>query len=261
VLEDDFDLNELEEQGEDPRQRNALSELREFFEAHQGGVFFSRQLAVQEERYFHWITNRALRELKAQGAIGGESRRLSSGSPINLLWHRRNRYYRRKAAQLLGVVEQYADPNIGAAVGLHREMMVLEAFARCEFVMRGRNVRQSGQRVWTETEHNLDFIFERDGKSYGVEVKNTLPYMKYDEFQLKLRMCHFLGLNPIFAVRMMPKTWIFELSTAGGYAMISKYQLYPWTHKALARRVAVELGLPVDAPRAIFETTTNRLLD
>lgn len=138
--------------------------------------------------------------------------------------------------------------------------MVLEGFARCQFVMRGRNVRQYGGRTWTETEQNLDFIFERDGKGYGVEVKNTLPYMKYEEFRSKQRLCQFLGLRPIFAVRMMPKTWIFELNQAGGYGMILKYQLYPWTHKALARRVAEELGLPVDAPRALYEGTTNRLM-
>ena len=162
---------------------------------------------------------------------------------------------------LLSLVEEHADPNIGAALGLHGEIMVLEAFARCQFVMRGRNARQYGEKVWTETDHNLDFIFEKEGKGYGIEVKNTLPYMKYDGFLLSVRLCHFLGLRPIFAARMMPKTWIFELNAARGYAMILKYQLYPWTHKPLARTVATELGLPVDAPRALHEVTTNRLVE
>ncbi len=59
-------------------------------------------------------------------------------------------------------------------MGLHGEMMVLEGFARSEFVMRGRNTREFRGRLWIETENNLDFIFERDGQAYGVEVKNTL---------------------------------------------------------------------------------------
>jgi hypothetical protein len=158
-------------------------------------------------------------------------------------------------------VEEYADPNIGGAVGLHGEMMVLEGFARSEFVMRGRNTREFSGKCWTGSEHNLDFIFERDGKAYGIEVKNTLGYMEYEEFQLKIRMCDFLGIRPIFAARMLPRTWMAELIEAGGYGMVMKYQLYPWTHKDLARRVASELGLPVDAPRALHEGTMHRFLE
>jgi len=40
--------------------------------------------------------------------------------------------------------------------------------------------------------------------------------------------------------------------------MILKYQLYPWTHADLARRVARELGLPVDAPKALADGTMNK---
>jgi hypothetical protein len=118
--------------------------------------------------------------------------------------------------------------------------------------MRGRNVREFKGRLWAETENNLDFIFERDGQAYGVEVKNTLGYMEYEEFQVKIRLCQFLGIRPIFAARMLPRSWMTELIAAGGYGMIMKYQLYPWTHKELARRVAEELKLPVDAPRALY---------
>jgi len=59
---------------------------------------------------------------------------------------------------------------------------------------------------------------------------------------------------------MLPKTWINEVISAGGYAMILKYQLYPWTHVDLAKRVAKELGLPVDAPRALAEGTMDRFM-
>lgn len=113
-------------------------------------------------------------------------------------------------------------------------------------------------REWAETEHNLDFIFERDGRAYGVEVKNTLSYMDRKEFEIKIRLCETLGITPVFAVRMLPKTWAYELISRGGYAMILKYQLYPWAHIELARRVARELSLPVDAPKALAEGTMNR---
>jgi hypothetical protein len=43
--------------------------------------------------------------------------------------------------------------------------------------------------------------------------------------------------------------------------MILKYQLYPWTHVDLAKRVASELGLPVDAPRALSDGTMDRFMN
>ena len=110
------------------------------------------------------------------------------------------------------------------------------------------------------TAHNLDFIFERDGLTYGVEVKNTLGYMNDREFKTKIAMCVELGIKPVFAVRMIPKTWVREVVEAGGFALILKYQLYPWSHRELARRVAGTLELPVDAPRALEEGTMQRFL-
>jgi hypothetical protein len=177
-----------------------------------------------------------------------------------LLWHRNFRYYKREAKRVASVVDEYANPNIGAALGLHGELMVLEAFARAEFVMRGRETRGFRNRSWSKSDHDLDFVFERDGIAYGVEVKNTLGYMNYDELLLKIELCKYLNLRPVFVVRMMPKSWMFELIEAGGFGLILKYQLYPWTHKELGRHVARELGLPIDSPRAIQDGTMTRFL-
>ncbi len=138
--------------------------------------------------------------------------------------------------------------------------MILEGFARRQFVMRARNTNVFENIAWTETAHDLDFIFEKDGLAYGIEVKNTLGYMPYEELVVKIELCETLGLRPIFAVRMLPKTWAYEIVQAGGYALILKYQLYPWTHRELARRVREEFGLPVDAPRALGEGTMDRFV-
>ena len=59
----------------------------------------------------------------------------------------------------------------------------------------------------------------------------------------------------------MPKTWIQELQLKGGFALIIKYQLYPWTHKKLARKVARELEIPVDSPRVLKEITMKRFIN
>ncbi len=48
----------------------------------------------------------------------------------------------------MALVNEYADPNVGGALGLHGEAMVLEGFARNQFVMRARDVNEYGDRKW-----------------------------------------------------------------------------------------------------------------
>jgi len=245
----------------DEHEIEASERLRLFFDKNRNRVFFSRQLEViHEQEFFHWITSRAIRQLEAEGVIKSEKRQLRTGTLIKLIWHKSYRFQKRNAKSLVSLVEDYSDPNIGAFLGLHGETMVLEGFARHQFVMRGRNAREHDGKLWTMSNHELDFIFERDGVAYGLEVKNTLGYMDQEEFLLKIELCRSLEIRPIFVCRMLPKSWIYKLGIAGGFALILKYQLYPWTHHQLAKRVALELGLPVDAPRALAEGTMERFL-
>ncbi len=258
----DFEDEPIADRPPDPKEDEAYSELTAFFEKHREQVFFSRQIEIQyEDKYFHWVTNRAIRHLRDSGSIKGETRPLASTGTINLLWHKGNRYYRREAVKLIKLVNEYSDPNIAAAIGLNAELLVLEGFARHEFVMKAREAREYGGKVWVETGHDLEFVFERDGQAYGMEVKNALGYMDHKEFQTKIRMCAFLGIKPVFVARMMPKSWIREVGLVGGFALILKYQLYPQTHRDLAKRVQAELGLPVDAPRALAAGTVQRFVN
>lgn len=261
-MSDDFALDAVRGGDEgDPRQEAALEALDRLFDQQRDRVFFSRQLEVLlEADYFHWVTNRALRDLIAAGTIRDEERRLATGGSVHLMWHRSYRYFRREALTVVRLVEEYADPNIGAALGLQGEAMVLEGFAGKQFVMHGRNTRRFRDQVWTRSAHDLDFIFERDEIAYGIEVKNTLGYLDHDELQIKIELCREIGVRPLFAVRMLPKTWTKEVVDAGGFALILKYQLYPWGHRDLARRVRTELGLPVDAPRALEDGTMERFV-
>lgn len=258
---DDYTDFEPEELPEDPREGEARKDLEEFFEKNRDKVFFSRQIEVlHEDKYFHWVTNRAVRGLRESGVLRSEVRKLSTGGSIILNWHRSFRYYRRSAAQVVRLVEEYADPNIGAALGLHGESMVLEGFARSQFLMLGRDAKAFEGREWKISDHNLDFIFQKDGRVYGVEVKNTLGYMEYAELNAKVRECEYLKITPVFVVRMVPKTWVEEVRRSGGFTLILKYQLYPWSHRDLAKKVAQELGLPVDAPRALYDGTMKRFV-
>ena len=71
----------------DPIERSARESIQEFINANRQRVFFSRQLEVQnEDRFFHWITNRAIRDLESEGLLVSETRRLAAGGSIKLLW-------------------------------------------------------------------------------------------------------------------------------------------------------------------------------
>lgn len=79
--------------------------------------------------------------------------------------------------------------------------------------------------------------------------------------EVKLEMCKALGLKPLFVLRMCPKSYVEVVRRVGGFTLLFWWQLYPYGHEGLARRVREELGLPVDNPRAIWESTTKRFLD
>src|SRR5437660_3725820 len=86
----------------DARELEARDHLREFFNKNREDVFFSRQLEVfNEQNYFHWITNRAVRDLEAEGLIKSEWRKLSTGTSIKLVWHKGYRFFRRSANSLV----------------------------------------------------------------------------------------------------------------------------------------------------------------
>jgi hypothetical protein len=258
-----FEFDAGEGNVSDPVESRARTEIQKFFEKEREAVFFSRQIEVLfEHRYFHWITARALRHLVAAGWIKTESRRIpSTGGAIHLFWHRRYRYYRRAADELVNLVSEYADPNVAAAIGIHGEAMVLGGFAESQFVLKGRETSEWGGRRWTQTGHDFDFIFERDGLAYAVEVKNTLGYPAHEEITIKLAMAKLMCVAAVFVARMLPKTVINEIWTGGGFTLILKYQLYPYSHRVLAKRVAESLRLPVDSPRRLSDGTMKRFTD
>jgi len=253
---------EPEELPPDPAQGRAIKSVYDFFNHRRSDVFYSRQIEVQNEgEFFHWVTNRAIRELVERGDLLSETWELRTGSEIKLIWHHSNRYYKRKGKRVVELVEEFASPDVTRALGSNAEMLIQHGFAKSEFVMKGENTKAYAGKLWRRTEHDLDFIFERDGVGYGVEVKNKLGYMDEDEMKIKIEMCQELDIRPVFAARMLPKSWINRLYRIGGFGLIFKYQLYPLALKGLAKRVREELELPADSPRVLEDGTMKRFVD
>jgi hypothetical protein len=154
----------------------------------------------------------------------------------------------------------YSDPAFTPALGTQGELLIDAGLPRVGFMPLADTVREWRGTTWTETGHDLDRVFVRDGVYYGTEIKNRLSYIDRTEFTVKLAMCQAFGIKPLFVARMMPRTYINEVRKLGGYCMIMKYQFYPVSARKLAQRVRNELQLPVDCPSRLQDATLQRFL-
>lgn len=239
---------------------NASAALLAFFADHPTETFYEGQLKVIFEKpFFHWVTTNALRLLVATGALASE---LVPASPFALRFYRlpRHRYWTRQANEIIKLVQEFSAPAFTDGLGRQGEMMWDAALPRGGFIPTGNDVRSYLGKTWTASGHDLDRCVMRDGLHYGIEIKNTLPYIPRQELTIKLQMCAYFGIRPLFIARMHPKSYIEEIRQAGGYGLVFKYQLYPHGHADFAKRVRDRLLLPVDCPRAIADGTIDRLV-
>jgi hypothetical protein len=246
----------------------AKADLKRFFQEKSESVFYQRQLQVMfEGKYFHWITVRALYELEEEGSIVGTAVPLlagtETGTTVHITFYRSTsyRYWKRDADEIIKLVSRFSEPAFTSALGAQGETMFDAALPTVGFMPTGRKVRSYKGTEWTETKHDLDRIFERDGMAYGTEIKNTLGYIEKEELEIKLRMCKHLGIRALFIVRYAPKSYVDFVRQEGGFTLIFKYQLYPFGQKAFADEVRARLELPTDSPGRIADGTVKRLLD
>lgn len=244
----------------DETREDAKKIITDLFEQYPGDVFYGRQLQVMlEGDFFHWITAKALKELLQEGKISGQKIPLIGNVSVGFYWHNKNRYWRRKVEHKRKIIAKFSRVEFTAALGIHAETMFDAALAKQGFIPTSEKVREYKGKAWTETGHDLDRVYGRDGIVYGCEIKNTLPYIPKEELQVKLNMCKTLEIIPLFIMRMAPKTYNWEIIKAGGFSLIFKYQLYPFGFTDLVREVRNELRLSVDCPKAIEIGTIERL--
>jgi hypothetical protein len=258
--EPEYDTNDAEPR-DDPKINEASSRILHFFDEQPDEVFYEMQLEVIfEDDYFHWITTKALARLRDGGKIHSSLEILPDVGTIRFYFNRKNRYWRRKAAEVKRLVQMFSRPNFTSALGNQGELLTDAGLSRVGFIEKARNVSEFNGLRWTASKHNLDRVFEKDGVLYGAEIKNRLSYISQNEFQIKSRMCEVLQLRPLFIARMMPKSYIYELFQQRGFALIMKHQFYPLAHEDFAREVRQRLHLPVDCPTRLADGTLQRLL-
>lgn len=208
-------------------------------------VYHISQLQVLfEDRHFHLLTYRAIQELRESGFLRSETVETEAETFI-VVWRSGVRYVRRAIRAHVALAAEYSSQRISKATGDYAETLALLGLSRVRLTLVDRSTRNYRGKKWSETEHDLDFILEKNGRAYGVEVKNTFSYMPADELDIKIAMCQHLGLRPPFIVRNRHAIQWEQMGQAGGLLYVFKSKIFPPGHEPLVDRIWQQMRLPV----------------
>ncbi len=266
-----------EPEGEvDYKAEEAREDLRDFFQNPDHWVFeygspseckpedpyYLNQLSVLfENKYFHWVTHRAIYELVAEGFLKKVVGKFKYGKAF-FVRRADVRYYKRRVKELVEVINFYSDPEITRGCGEYAESLFELTLKANGFEIIDRHTNSFGRKRWTETNHNLDLIIERDGIAYGSEIKNTMPYIPRDEFEIKmLEMCDHLGLRPLCICRNAPKSLFPEMTARKGFFWLFKTQIYPPGFYGKTAWIWQKARLPVMVWKGIPDNVQKLFLD
>ncbi len=255
-----YEYEQPEERPRDPAIEAAIEKLRTFFDESPRRLFYSTQIETFLERgFFHWITGKGLLELADSGQIQ-RAPIVVQKKTINFYAHLQHRYWKREQREIAELLERIFDPEFTHAVGRHGELMFDAALGRYGFRAEGKDTKTWKEKTWLETNHNLDRIITRDGREYGVEIKNTQNYISHEELLTKIRLCRHLGVIPLFIMKFAPKSYINEVYRNGGFVLLFEEQIYPMGHSALVAEVREKLGLKIHSPNEIQDGHMHRFL-
>jgi hypothetical protein len=138
--------------GDDPAVQELEPQLLDYLDAHPDTVFYETQLdVIFEKEFFHWVTARALKDLREAGKIGSALEELSPNVPLRFYFSKRCRYWRRKADELRRMVLTYSDQAFTRALGVQGELLIDAGLPLVGFMPVAREVQSWGGRTWRET--------------------------------------------------------------------------------------------------------------
>jgi hypothetical protein len=212
-----------------------------------------------EGRYQHWVTDRAVTSLIQEDFLRMRPFQLPT-IELNFVYRYNRKYIARAINERAKIVRQYSAPNISEATGDQAEFWCLFLFKSNSFDVIGRNTKEYKGTVWTRTDNDLDFIVEKDGIAYGVEVKNWFPYVDDDLYDVKLEICAHFGIIPLFFFRMASYDQLRKAARQGGTILIFKSKIFPPGNHQLVRNIWNLMRLPVSIWSDVPVSITRRLL-
>jgi hypothetical protein len=224
-------------------------------------VYYLKQLEVLfEKKYFHWITYNVVKFLKDSGHLNLAKEVHKDNKETHFYFHPSNRYPKRKIKERVRLIEDFSRDEVSLSCGRRAEDLFCLGFAKQGFKILGEKVREWGGMIWKKTEHDLDYVFEKDGVCYGCEIKNTFEYIDKKELDIKIEMCEELRLKPLFIMRWAPKSYINEVYNKGGFSLLYEMKIFDISQKRLVEDIRRLLKVAVDCPKAIGEGTINRFV-
>jgi hypothetical protein len=260
---DEYDFYEeaedYEEYTPDHYFEEAQEEIKGLYEENRESVFYLRQLQVKlEKKYFHWVTNNALLGLIKIGYLKDYRIEREKGTSTRYFIHHSNRYAVRAIRRIEEVINEYSQDNITRGCGYRAEDLFCKALSLHGFQPVGEKIKEYNGKRWTKTGHDLDFIFVKDRVEYGCEIKNTLGYIDKEELDIKIEMCAYFNVVPLFIMRYAPKSYNHLIYTNGGFALIFETQIYELGQVELVNKIKEIIGLPVICTKGIPDGIIDR---
>jgi tellurite resistance protein len=234
---------------------------------------------LYESRFFDWVVTTALNglvrdgylevfdrqntlELERMGNKIGRMKFYANADAVRT--DRERQLMKRHVVSTARLVSRYSDANSTRMLGAHLESLVKSQLQISQFEIMGVHTNEHLGRKWTKTNHNLDFIAKKKGNglAIGVEVKNTLGGMDPEEIDVKIDICRYLGIVPVFAVRWN-KQYINCVHKQGGFSWFFKTQMFPLGQESLVNKLFTRLSagqqlkFPVSVRTSLPEKTVR----
>lgn len=228
-------------------------------------VAFDREIRYRLEAQFpHDITGEAIRKLKEDRKIKITNipGRRGTGDMPNIFYCLPNSNYN----SLIPLMHKKLDLSIfitgtSSAMGRHAELAWWRAFKRnnwniyptSESDLKGVN-EYKGRK--STINNNIEYVAEKDGIEYGIEVKNGLNYP--DDLYWKFTVATELETIPLIISRWLNPAQVPLIEGLGGTQIVYKDSIYSTTYKSMIEEARTILGTPVIAMDEIDDDYFNR---
>jgi len=225
---------------------------------------------------FPWVTGYAIEALRKNKVIkcyGYRGRRRIKGGVTNRFYCLYNTPYSEVEDIIQRKRRVSADVNTlltgEASASYHAEDLFLEAFVdRLGFICHKRDASEfRGRRVSGvkgKKPPDIDFVLERDGIFFGVDVKNWIRY-EYEtpkDVYVKLKAAEELGLVPFIIARYLHRDLTNEIIyERHGLVYEYKYLILQPSVRSLAEEARELLGYPVLAVDALPDFMVEKIED
>jgi hypothetical protein len=262
-MDDDVDNYDYYDEGQQEEQidqfeEEAVPQIEEIIATQR--VVTEREVKIRlEDRFFPWVTGRALKTMVDSGVVlkqglAGRRGKIETKNFYSLPDFRYD--------DILGLMREKraVSKEINAMLTGHApatyfaEDLFERAFEALGFDIVDRDASKYEERrvvgVRGKEPPNVDFIMKRDGVIYGADIKNWLRYeiTTREEVKSKVSVALQLGVVPFILARYVDKATIFkEIVEKGGICYPYRTLIVSPRFETLARDAIRVLGYPVIA--------------